>query len=113
MSGVDSPMVSERLGSEARDSPTPSSSSSSSDEVEVVSLAARLSELSSIESDISTVLQEAALALEALNPAVTTDESPRRRDVYGRHSETFLDTLEVSPDPEIAGPPFHNVLAVI
>lgn len=107
-------MVSERLGSEARDSPTPSSSSSSSsDEVEVVSLAARLSELSSIESDISTVLQEAALALEALNPAVTTDESPRRRDVYGRHSETFLDTLEVSPDPEIAGPPFHNVLAVI
>lgn len=113
MSGVDSPMVSERLGSEARDSPTPSSSSSSSDEVEVVSLAARLSELSSIESDISTVLQEAALALEALNPAVTTDESLRRRDVYGRHSETFLDTLEVSPDPEIAGPPFHNVLAVI
>ncbi|CCG83115.1 protein of unknown function [Taphrina deformans PYCC 5710] len=93
MSTIDSPMEDSQHISGEDESPAFSDSSSSEDNGSVP-LEARLSELASIDASIATLLTEAALAVDSLNPAKHTSGSLSRRDTYATHTDRFLDTLE-------------------
>ena len=74
-------------------SPAGSLSSDETEESQVQTVAERLDELSQIEALIISSLGEAATALDAMNPSASPASDCK--DVFMKHSEEFLDILEV------------------